>query len=248
MLNDSNQTVEIGNNKDLAQSFTTGAWPVGSTLSSIEVELSTGAGTTPPALTLRSGSAIGAEVATLTGPAALVANSTRDIYTFTAPANTRLQRSTTYWVVAEGGSAGVKWHIRNVTSAVGATGWSISAIGESRDASSTGAFSPGGIIPGVRGGTLHIRINGIPDLPPPPAGHSSLVHNLDQLATDTESTVALSSTTWVAQVFRTGAANTHGYDLQSVELAFPDAVSSADIGDLKAGVWTLDDSSNDPIP
>ena len=223
--------VELASANDAAQAFTTGAWPAGATLSSIEIELTTGNGTTPPALTLRSGSADGTVEATFAGPSALTANAADINYTFTAPINTRLQRSTTYWVVAEGGSAGVKWDFTNSIQENATTGWSIADTGETRAASSTGAFSA------HSDGAFLMIINGIPDLPPPPARHSALVHNLDQAATTDD--VSVSATTPVAQVFRTGA-STHGYDLASVELVLGGDISAAERSHLEVGVWTLD--------
>ena len=57
---------------DTAQSFDTGGNPTGYILTSIELKITTSLGeTTPPTLKLRSGSATGTVVATLTGPAAL---------------------------------------------------------------------------------------------------------------------------------------------------------------------------------
>ena len=110
---------------DFAQSFTTGTNAHGYTLTGIDLRLSSSSGTTPPTVTLRSGSATGAQVATFTGPASIGA--TRANFAFTPVGTVTLSQSTTYWVVAEGGATGGRW--RNTASnnedATPVAGWSI---------------------------------------------------------------------------------------------------------------------------
>ena len=147
---------ELAAANDLAQEFTTGGHSGGYTLTSIVLRLDAVAGTTPPTVKVFSGSADGTEVATLTGPASLTIDTQAD-YSFTAPSDTALSASTTYWVVAEGGSAEVGWAYTDTNNedATPATGWSIGDAGQYRTASSTGSFSNLGGAP-----ELLISVNG----------------------------------------------------------------------------------------
>ena len=86
-------------------------------------------------------------------------------------------------------------------------------------------------------------MKGTPDLPAPPDPAKVLVHNLDQVATT--SALHLSPSNQVAQVFRTGAAAAH--TLESIEVAFGEAISATDIGDLSASVWSVNTSTNHPV-
>ena len=82
---------------DGAQPFRTGANADGYVLTSIEINTDIQAGAmanTLPTLKVYSGSAGGTEVAVLTAP-----SSASSTLTYTAPANTPLNASTTYWVV-----------------------------------------------------------------------------------------------------------------------------------------------------
>ena len=108
----------------------------------------------------------------------------------------------------------------------------VADVGETRAASSTGAFSA------RSDGSFFLELTGTTDVPPPPAAGRVLAHNLDQAATNSSSSLTLTSTRQVAQAFRAGA-NTHGYDLDSVELVFGGNISAADIGDFSASIWTL---------
>ena len=98
----STSSTALATTHDLATSFATGAGT--STLTSLELRLVSGTGTTPPAVTLHSGSATGTKVATFTGPFALTASTTAN-YTFTPGSSVSLTAYTTYWVVVEGGRA-----------------------------------------------------------------------------------------------------------------------------------------------
>ena len=126
---------------DLAQSFTTGTDARGYILTAIELQLASTSGTTPPTVTLHSGSATGTVVATFTGPASI--GSTDAYHAFTPVGTVTLNSSTTYWVVAEGGATGGRWSNTSSTSEDGtpAAGWSIADVSEFRAASSTGSFS-----------------------------------------------------------------------------------------------------------
>ena len=133
---------ELGATNDLAQSFTTGDNPAGYSLAAIELPLVTSTGTDVPTVTLHSGSGTGTKVADFTGPTALTASVTKN-YEYTPTTDVTLAASTEYWVVAKGGSAGVKWAdtAADEEDADPAAGWSISNAGGSRTAASTGAFT-----------------------------------------------------------------------------------------------------------
>ena len=114
-------------------------------------------------------------------------------------------------------------------------GATIANTGETRGASDTGDFTA------RTDGAFRLLVKGTPDLPAPPDPAKVLVHNLDQVATT--SAVHLSSSNWVAQVFRTGA---DAHTLESIEVAFGEAISATDIGDLSASVWSVNTSTNRP--
>ena len=129
------------NGSDRAQSFNTGDHSAGYTLNSVSISLQTADDTTSPTVTLRSGSASGTLVATLSGPSALDANGEK-VYTFTASGVT-LSASTDYWVVVEDGGVGVVWKWTSSDSEDGtpASGWTIGNSSGFRTAGSTGSFS-----------------------------------------------------------------------------------------------------------
>ena len=85
-------------------------------------------------------------------------------------------------------------------------------------------------------------MNGEPDIPQPPDSGRVLVHNLDQKATTIK--WGWTSTNRIAQVFRTGGAAGTRYTLDSIELGFGTAISSTDIGDLSASVWSVTTSGH----
>ena len=78
-------------------------------------------------------------------------------YAFTAASPVPLPRSTAYWVVAEGGGAGLSWRSVNSTSSdIGsAAGWTIADNGEFRTATSTGHFTEFSF------GPMYLRVNGV---------------------------------------------------------------------------------------
>ena len=171
---------EMGASNDLAQSFTTGRHARGYTLTGIELRLSTSAGTTPPTVKVFSGSTTGTEVATLTGPLALTANTTAN-YSFTASGTVTLTKETDYWVVAEGGDAGVGWHIAvdNSVDANPAERWTIADVGQRREAISTGPFLDISVADPVSaisvGRPFTFRVNGTIRTPPHPTASSGSV-------------------------------------------------------------------------
>ena len=117
-------TAETNQYTDTAQPFGSGANTGGYVLTSIEINTNVEAGqdlSYLPTLKVHSGSATGTEVAALTAP-----SSTSPTLTYTAPANTTLAASTTYWVVSTGGHFG-HWNLADSTTldSGAATGWTI---------------------------------------------------------------------------------------------------------------------------
>ena len=117
--------------EDQAARFSTGSNPA--TLSSIEIKIQTMSDTATPTAKVFTGSlssgilTLGTEVATLTGPASLTANTTAN-YTFTAPANTSLSASTDYYLLLELATGSVRVRLGDTGGSVdsgGATGWAV---------------------------------------------------------------------------------------------------------------------------
>ena len=145
---------------DLAQAFTTGSHAPGYTLASVELGLDTQVGNdiAIPIVKITHGtSPQSATTTTLTGPTSLDANAAR-IYTFTAPANTTLAPSTTYWILAEVAPVAgndVAWE--NTLSAdedTAETDWSIADTRRYRYADADTAYNTS------IGSPLRLRVNG----------------------------------------------------------------------------------------
>ena len=134
------ETSQIGTEFDFSQGFTTGTG--GGALTSIEIKLRAGTAQTHPTVTLHSGSATSAAVATLSAPSGTVGTTTAN-YAYTAPANTTLAASTTYYVVLEDGGSTVNVQLTSSDNedSGGATGWSVADSSGWRTASSTGGFT-----------------------------------------------------------------------------------------------------------
>ena len=230
----------LATTSDAAQAFTTGAWPKGATLSTIRLYMSTGAATaTVPTLKLYTGSANGTLFATLTTTQTTIpANAPNTVAAFTAPMNTTLAASTTYWVVAEGGGDGLNWNLTNGDAEGEDTisGWSIANAGATRAHAATGAFTDR-----TDSKAFIMFVLGVPHVPPPPDPSRVLVHNLDRAATG--DVVVVTSTQQYAQVFRP-VSSTSQYALDSVELVFSSSITVADIGDLDVDITTLDASGH----
>ena len=146
----------LGSTQDLHQAFTTGAG--GATLTSIEIKLGAQANSQAhPVVTLHSGSPTSAAAATLTAPGGNVTAAAAN-YTYTAPANTMLTASTTYYVVLEQGAVTNavpgSLHPTTRTAAARPAGASPTAAA-SVPVSSTGAFSD------TTASNLMIRVNGV---------------------------------------------------------------------------------------
>ena len=190
---------------DLAQEFVTGPKDTGYTLSGIQLELLVTGNTDFPTVKLFSASANGTEVATLRAPRN-ASPGNKATYTYTATSVITLPPSTSYWVVAEGGSG--SWYAGGTREdGTPAPGWSIADRYESRNDESTGAFTT------QAAGTsaLKIRVNGWNNLPPVP-----LVNNTKQ-GGDSSINVLIDH----AQAFTTGSKAT-GYTVTGVTIISED--------------------------
>ncbi len=129
------------NSMDMAQAFTTGSHAGGYRLTGIGLMLKTDGSPSAPTVKIFRDSANGTEVARLTGPSRLDANTVK-IYDFTASGTVTLAASTEYWVVGEGGS-GVRWHQTRSDGedANAAAGASIANTGQWRLPGRTWSFS-----------------------------------------------------------------------------------------------------------
>ena len=131
---------------DLGQGFTTGTDAAGYTLGSVDIRLQSEndvSGSAIPTVSIVQGTPTGTVVAMLIPPASLTANTTAD-YTFTAPANTTLIASTTYYVVIEAGHATIVMPRTDSSSedSGGESDWSIADDSHFRTSGSNGEFFP----------------------------------------------------------------------------------------------------------
>ena len=167
------------NDFDLAQGFTTGSQSGGYILESVEVRFTNA----PSGVTVKLATGLPSattEVATLTNPSSLAAGN----LTFTAPANTTLSASTTYFVVVEGSSGLVSFHNSGIEDSGGAAGWSMPDKGRWRNHDSSGAWSE------LSTDTLMIRVNGTL---PGPAFSSATVNGTALKVTFAENLAAAAS-------------------------------------------------------
>ena len=146
---------------DFAQDFTTGNLKAGYKLTSLEIQLVTTAdGTTPPRLTLHSGSGTGLEIAELDGPESLDADMTKT-YTYAPQGVVRLAPSTTYWIVADAtgngrNGASVQFTDSDEEDQTPLDGASIGDAVHTRTDGDTGSFSPR-----TDGEALKIRVQAV---------------------------------------------------------------------------------------
>ena len=150
---------------EAAVAFTTGANAYGYKLSAVDVVLGTSSGR-DTVVTIRAGGGInpGALVATLANPSSL----TNGVNTFTAPADTTLAASTTYFLVVNdgrGGSPGSNVGVSQTASnaQTGASGWSIADNG--RFIFSGSWFNTGAV--------LRFALKGAPNGPAAPTGFTA---------------------------------------------------------------------------
>ncbi|MYD99218.1 MAG: hypothetical protein F4X98_17780, partial [Gammaproteobacteria bacterium] len=134
---------------DLAQEFTTGSNSTGYTLESIALDFrDTPRGVSVKLATGLSRTSAGTVVATLTNPAL-----SSGTLTFTAPSNTTLSASTTYYVVVEGTSGVWLRTDSNAEDAGAAAGWSVADGFLWRQRTSSAGWSTGS-------STYRIRVDG----------------------------------------------------------------------------------------
>ena len=143
LVSNTAQTVSSsGSSHFQAQSFTTGANAGGYTVTEIQIHLRTINANQTTNVKIRdnnSSSQPGNLVATLSNPATLTAGA---LNTFTAPANTTLDASATYWLsVSEGELSKLTYGATDGTGETGATGWSIGDTHLWRAAEGTTAWS-----------------------------------------------------------------------------------------------------------
>ena len=129
---------------DFAQSFTTGDNDAGYTVGTIEIRLQTGSNaTSPPRLTVHSGSATGVGVVDTFVPDSLTADTTRDYIYRSTSSTAALAGSTEYWLRVDEGGDGVSVQFAGTDDEDGTPldGASIGNTAQTRAASSEGAFS-----------------------------------------------------------------------------------------------------------
>ncbi len=191
-----------------AQSFRTGTNTGGYTLTSIDVRIATSAGTNVPAMVVKSGSAGGATVATLTGPSAFAANTTR-VYRYAAPSGVNLAASTDYWVVIASGQSGLKWQATNSDSeSSAATGWSIGNDHQER-VTNWSTFSNTALME-VRGEPVTVTDTTAPTFHSATVNGSSLVITFDE---DLAAAASLSNSSFSVSLTRDGNPATAGLSL-----------------------------------
>ena len=129
-------------NFDLAQGFTTGSKTSGYTLTSVEVHFEVAPGSTSTVtVKLTEGSLPTStntpDTVTLTNPGSWSSGNN----TFTAPSDTTLDASTTYFVVLEGDGGALDTTSSDSEDSEGQSGWSVGNTSRYRSESSTGSWS-----------------------------------------------------------------------------------------------------------
>ena len=173
----------------------------------------------------------GDQVAVLNTPSSIA---TGQATLFTAPAGTRLNADTTYYVVVsvttQGSENGNALTLRRTDSdgedSNGLPGWVIGNFDLRKFGSNTWASGDGY--------ALKMHVNAAVRIPdPPPAGADAAVGNLDQ---GTRTDGAALAPPPQAQGFTTGA-NPDGYELKSVQLEI-DRDFTGDTADIRVEIWT----------
>ena len=205
-LSNTGQTTFQISNITRTTAFTTGTGTY--TLSSVAILLGTQSGSPTPVVQLYgdTGNNPGTLVAALTNPATIADGV---VNTFTAPANTTLAASTTYWVVTS-----------NSASTFG-SGFSVATTGTTLDSGTAMGWSLGGgrfktdvnsATWTSSSGRTQFQIRGTEQAATTPSAAASLVSNLGQ----TQHSGSLPLNSWdVVQGFETGASR---YTLVSVDL------------------------------
>ena len=131
-------STRLGNHWEVAQGFTTGSNADGYTLTNIRSVFPTIVGSSPSlTVTLHKDAPTNAAIATLTNPATIEVGQ----LTFTAPANTTLDASTTYYVLFHGESVELESTTSDNEDTSGLSDWSIENVRYRRDDRTTGAFT-----------------------------------------------------------------------------------------------------------
>ena len=142
LVNSSNQTAgqgstALGNHWEIAQGFTTGSNTYDYTLTNIRAEFPTVGSSPSLTVTLHKDAPANAAVATLTNPATIEHGQ----LTFTAPANTTLDASTTYYVLFNGENIFLRSTTSDAEDTNGLSDWSVEDVRYRRDDRTTGAFT-----------------------------------------------------------------------------------------------------------
>ena len=141
LVNSSNQTAgqsstALGNHWEIAQGFTTGSNTYGYTLTNIRAHFPTVANSRSLTVTLHKDAPTNAAIATLTNPTISVGD-----LTFTAPANTTLDASTTYYVLFHGENIFLRSTTSNNEDSNGLSDWSVEDVRYRRDDRTSGALT-----------------------------------------------------------------------------------------------------------
>ena len=141
LVNSSSQTAgqsstALGNHWEIAQGFTTGSNTAGYTLTSIRAYFPTVGSSPSLTVTLHKHAPANAAIATLTNPTI----TTGDL-TFTAPANTTLDASTTYYVLFHGENIFLRSTTSDDEDSNGLSDWSVEDERYRRDDRTTDPFT-----------------------------------------------------------------------------------------------------------
>ena len=230
--------VLLGNSKDAAQGFTTGAYPrSGITLTSIDVSLRTATGTAVPTAKLVTLEPDGSTLTTLTTTDTLSQNTTSNIVNYRPGSTVKLAASTTYWLVLESGTDDTGWNYTcQITQKVPALAQAeILNARVTRNADSNGPFTE-------QPEAFRLKVFGLPDFPSPADPGKVLLSNMRTAGNSTNLQLT-TLTGHVAQEFDPGT-NMFGYNLESIDVAFADVIAPSGINSLSATVWSLDSSGH----
>ncbi len=176
LVSNTAQSQDAQTSIETATAFTTGANAYGYTLSAVDIQLTTASAASDTVVTIRQGGTNpGNIVATLTNPNSFTSNA---LNTFTAPADTVLAASTTYFLVFNDGrranpGAVASVSLTNSDAQTGAAGWSIANSNRSRISSwSSGTASIRFAVKGTAAGPA--KPTGFTATPGPNSGQVTL--------------------------------------------------------------------------
>ncbi len=176
LVTNTGQASNRGDGYELATFFTTGTNAAGYTLSTVDIALGTASGRSTVVTIRAGGSSPGAIVATLANPSSFTNNS---LNTFTAPANTTLAASTTYFLVVNDGrrtstSSNVIVTRTEGNAQTGAAGWSIADQASFRNISNSWNLSSLPLRFAVKGFANPAAPTGLTATPGPGSGQVTL--------------------------------------------------------------------------